>query len=180
MADEIEIKFSVRDFASVRRALKAAGATYLSTVVHTDNFFDTADRSLLAAGCGLRVRQTRVLRSAGRRVNTRPLITFKGPVKGGGKAKIRRELQTHCDQPEAMEEILQAIGMRDALVVQKRRASYKLGACLVELDDVTHLGRFIEIEGPSENAVLAAGEKLNLTGPPITLGYAEMLARKRR
>ena len=79
-----------------------------------------------------------------------------------------------------MEEILQAIGMRDALVVQKRRASYKLGACLVELDDVTHLGRFIEIEGPSENAVLAAGEKLNLTGPPITLGYAEMLARKRR
>ncbi len=176
MGDEIEIKFRAKDFAAVRRALKACGAKYVSTVDQTDTFFDTPEATLLAAGSGLRVRRTRVLRSAGGQADTRPLVTFKGPVKPGSRAKIRREIQTRCDQPGAMEDILRALGMHSALTVEKRRASYKFGRCTVELDEVAGLGRFVEIEGPGEAAVLAVGAKLNLTGKPITLGYAEMLA----
>lgn len=179
MGDEIETKLRVSSFAAVRQALKAAEATYLSTVVQTDSFFDTAKRSLLARGCGLRLRRTRALRSAGRLVDTRPLVTFKGPVKADRKAKIRRELQTHCDEPGVMEQILRAVGMRKALTVEKRRASYKLGRCTVELDEVASLGRFVEIEGPSEKAVLAAAEKLGIAGETIKLGYAELLAKRR-
>ncbi len=176
MANEIEAKFRVATFAAVRRALKARGARYISTIVQTDNFFDTTDAALLAKGCGLRVRATRVLRSADGQVDTRPLVTFKGPVKPGSRAKIRQEMQTRCDEPGVMEHILRAIGLQDAITVTKRRTSYRLGRCDVELDEVDNLGRFVEIEGPSEAAVLAVGRKLGLTGEPITLGYAEMLA----
>ena len=177
MGDEIEIKFRATSLAAVRRALAAAGATYLATVAQTDSFFDTAERSLLAAGSGLRVRRTRVLRSAGRRVDTRPLVTFKGPVKAGGRAKIRREMQTHCDEPGVMERILRALDMRKTMTVEKRRASYSLGKCTVELDEVAGLGQFVEIEGPSEKAVLAAADRLGLTGQTIKQGYAELLAK---
>jgi len=179
MGDEIETKFRVSSFAAVRRALAAAGARYLSTVVQTDSFFDTAERSLLASGGGLRLRRTRALRSAGPRVDARPLVTFKGPVKARRKAKVRRELQTHCDEPGVMEQILRAIDLRKALTVEKRRASYKLGRCRVELDEVASLGRFVEIEGPSEKAVLATAEKLGIPGETIKLGYAELLAKRK-
>jgi len=179
VADETEIKFAVRGFTAIRRALKARGAKYVSTVIQTDRFFDTADKSLLACGSGLRVRQTRMLRSAGQGVDARPLFTFKGPIARGRRAKIRRELQTHCDRPAAMEQILRAIGMKDCITVKKRRTSYRLGRCLVELDEVERLGRFVEIEGPGEQAVLAVGEKLNLAGESITMGYAEMLSARR-
>ncbi len=47
----------------------------------------------------------------------------------------------------------------------------------MELDDVAELGLFVEIEGPSEPAVLATAKKLGLAGESVTVGYATLLAR---
>jgi adenylate cyclase class IV len=45
----------------------------------------------------------------------------------------------------------------------------------VELDELPHLGCFVEIEGPDEQSVLAVRDRLGLAGPGITKSYLAML-----
>ena len=178
MGDETEAKFRVPDFAAVRRALRKAGAGYLQTVIQTDRYFDTPDRSLLKSDRGIRIRAVRCLRSAGHRPDSRPQLTYKGPGRKGGAAKVRREIQAHVDSPEVVEKILETCGLEMALSVQKRRATYRLGRCTVELDELPLIGRFVEIEGPDEGAVLSAARRLGLTAEPIKDHYIDLLSRR--
>ena len=175
MSCETEAKFKVADFAAIRRALRAAGAKFLGTVEQTDDYYDTPDKSLLANDCGLRIRSTRILRKGGSAIDTRPLLTYKGPAARGKRLKIRREVQTHLDCPDAIADILAACGMKLTMKVQKRRSSYKLGRCMVELDELPVIGRFVEIEAAGEKLINAACRKLNLTAEPIADHYINLL-----
>jgi adenylate cyclase class 2 len=174
MPDEIEAKFKVDGFAAVRRALRNAGADYASTCLQTDSYYDTPGRRLLAQDCGVRIREVRVLRSAGGKVDARPLLTMKGPRRGA-RAKVRPEVQARLDAPGAAQEIMRAMGLEVAVRLQKRRTTYRLGECLVLLDELPLAGRFVEIEAPSEDAVRRAGERLGLEGQPITDHYVALV-----
>ena len=178
MSDEIEVKYKGAGFARVRRALRGLGAAHQATVVQTDSYFDTPDGAMRRADEGLRLRRLRYLRRGRDRSGERAQLTFKGPTRRTARVKIRREVQTHVDCPAAIEEILRRFGLAPVLVVQKRRASYRLGRCTVELDELPLLGRFVEIEGPGERAVHSAAEKLALPGEPITDHYVNLLARR--
>ena len=176
MSDEIEVKFKVESHQALRRRLKALGAKYRQTVIQTDSYFDTPARTLLDGQAGLRVRETSVRRSAkGVRPDTRPQLTYKGPLRPG-KAKIRREIQTYFDTPGAVAEMLAALGYEVILSFQKRRSTYRLGSCLIELDDLPLIGPFVEIEGPSERQVFALARKLGLEGDSIRTSYAHLIA----
>jgi len=178
MADEIEAKYKVDTFAAVRRALGRAGAAYLGTVLQTDLYYDTPRRDLLRGDRGLRIRLTRRLRSgrgaAKGRPDTRPLLTYKGPVRPCSRVKIRKEIQTRLDDDRALADILAALGVELTLKVQKRRARYRLGRCRVELDELPILGRFVEIEAAAPRGVASAARKLGLTGEPIRDHYVKL------
>jgi len=176
MARELEAKFKVEQFRSVRRALRDAKGIYLGTVMERDTFFDTAKRDLYRSGQALRLRQIRVLKhvAGGRKAGW--LVTSKGPVQPGSVLKDREELQTSVDDGLAMADILQLAGLLPCQSIEKRRASYRLGRCSVELDEVPRLARFVEIEGPSYQAIEAVRRKLNLPDEPVTTSYLEMVA----
>ena len=176
MANEIEMKFKVADFTAIRKALRTAGGQYRGTVLQTDRYFDTPDKRLLAGDCGLRIRATRYLRSTVHHRDLRPLLTYKGPTDGGGRAKIRREIQTRLDDADAIAEIIQACGMTQTMVVQKRRTTYKLPHCLVELDELPLIGRFVEIEASSEAHIERAMKKLAIEAAPSDAHYIDLLA----
>jgi len=171
------VKFKVASHVAVRRALKRAGAKFLGSVLQSDTYFDTAGRSLLAGGCGLRIRTARTLRRGAAPAANRPLLTYKGPASRRAGLKARREIQTHLDDGWAMAEILAACGLTPAATIQKRRASYRLGRCLIELDELPIIGRFVEIEAPGKKHILAAAAKLGLDDEPITDHYLDLLAR---
>ncbi len=177
MSHEVEVKLRADSFDAVRRALRAAGAEHLATVIQADTYYDTPDRMFLRRDCGLRIRRTRLLRAGRARPDTRPLLTAKGPGHAGRGAKVRRELQTHVDDAEPLEELLLAAGFVPTLTVEKRRATYRLAPCLIELDELPVIGRFIEIEGPDENAIRRACRRLGLDGEPITDHYINLLWR---
>ncbi len=177
MSHEIEAKFKVADFAAVRRALRAAGAKFAGAVEQTDDYYDTPDKSLLARDCGLRIRKMKIIRRGGSPIDTRPLLTYKGPNGNHKRMKIRREVQTHLDCPFAVAEVLEACGMQLTMRIQKRRSSYRLGRCLVELDELPVIGRFVEIEGPTEKLIDAAARKLRLETEPITTHYITLLSK---
>lgn len=180
MDHEIEVKFKVGDFARVRRALRKAGAAYLGTVLLTDAYYDTPDHAMRGKDCGLRVRRMRLLRAGGRPRDTRPQLTFKAPGPSTRRAKIRQEVQTRVDDAEALAEVLAGCGLSVTISVQKRRATYRLGPCLIELDELPLIGCYVEIEGPGEEKIHAAAEMLGLDSEPITDHYLSLLDRARR
>lgn len=180
MDHEIEVKFKVADFRAVRRALRKAGAAYLGTVLLTDTYYDTPDQSMRAEDRGLRVRRMRLLRAGAEPRDTRPQLTYKAPGPSTRRAKVRQEVQTHVEDAAAMAEVLAGCGLEVTISVQKRRATYSLGSCLIELDELPLIGCYVEVEGPGEKEIHAVAETLGLDSEPITDHYLGLLDRARR
>ena len=176
VAKEHEVKFRVGCLDPVRRALARAGAEYLGTHLQSDQYFDTADRALYRGDCGLRIRRLAVLDAADAPADARALMTYKGPRDREGALKSRREIETPLADAGAMAEVLAACGLAGVLLVEKRRSSYRLGPCRVELDELPLLGCFVEIEGPGPDAIEQARAELGLAGEPIVEHYVRLLA----
>lgn len=177
--NEIEIKLAVADHAAVRQAVLREGGEYLGSFEQTDQFYDTPQGRLRDAGCGMRIRRLRHIAGPGGQIDPRPQVTFKGPKVKDVKAKIRPEYQTHLDDAEAIAKIFEACGLAPFAVVRKTRESYRLGGCMVELDELAGIGFFAEIEGPSEQAVFELAALLGIEGEPIGESYLAMVMRHR-
>ena len=158
MSLEIELKIKIDDPAPLRDRLAACGATRVSRVAEENHIFDRADQSLYAAGCGLRVRATTDLDKPGPQAGT---LTFKGEQQPG-PYKARPELEVGVDRPATACAILEALAYARVFFFEKRRETWRLGDCTVELDELPRLGWFVEIEGPTEAVVTAAAETLAL------------------
>ncbi len=158
MSLEIELKIKIDDPAPLRDRLAACGATPVSRVAEENHIFDRADQSLYAAGCGLRVRATTDLDTPGPQAGT---LTFKGEQQPG-PYKARTELEVGVDRPATACAILEALGYVRVLFFEKRRETWRLGDCTVELDEVPRLGWFVEVEGPTEAVVTATAQTLSL------------------
>ena len=157
MAIEIEIKLRVPSHDPVRQALDARGAQCHGTAIETNYILDLPDGSLRASGHGLRVR--RIDRDG----KTTATLTVKGPSQGGSM-KTREEREVAVGDAIGAVEMLRLLGYAPILQYEKRRESWSLDDCLIELDTPPRVGLFVEIEGPSEKAVRSVQEKLGLGG----------------
>ena len=153
---EVEAKLKVDDHTAVRERLRAMGASCFGQVTETNRIFDSADRTLLAGGRGLRVRAS--VTADGRTLGT---LTYKGPLRPGD-LKSRDEIETRLEDPHAAAAILTALGFVEAVCFEKRRETWQLGGCHVDLDEVPHLGCYVEIEGSDEPAIRRVQADLGL------------------
>ena len=176
MAEEREMKLKVEDFTALKARLRSLEAKFLGTVLQTETYFDTADQRLFKEDSGLRLRQVKKLHGRTSEEELRPQLTFKGPRRPHGRVKIRPEIQIRLDDARAITGLLKALGFEPSLVYQKRRSSYRLGRCRIELDEVPHLGRFVEVEGPDERSIHSVCGRLKLQGRPILAPYTHLLA----
>ena len=154
---EIEIKLKVESHEPVLRRLAEIGGQRVGRVRETNIFFDRDDRSLRKADTGLRVRLTQ----APGENEPRALLTFKGPAAAGG-LHAREAYDLHMTPQEQVIPLLAALGFEQQFLFEKDRETWRVEECLVELDTLPHFGKFVEIEGPSEEAVRAAQEKAGL------------------
>ncbi len=157
MGLEIEGKFRVESHEPVRSRLRTLGAVRIGTVREVNHIFDDAGRALLGSGRGLRVRELTVLDGPSRPST----LTYKGP-RTDATLKTREEIETPVGDARAARRILASLGFVEAVVFEKRRESWELAECRVELDELPHLGRYVEIEGPDESAVNRTQEMLGL------------------
>ena len=172
MPAEIEAKMKVEDFDDLRRRLRELGAEPRGSVLEMNEFFDTSERSLVEADKGLRLRSSRDAKTGEQKF----VLTFKGPQQAG-ELKNREEAEVRVDDPEHARRFLAALGYQPTLSFEKRRESWRLGNCKLELDELPVLGRFIEIEGPDARTVEQVRQSLGLGARPlIKTGYATMLA----
>lgn len=171
MAVEIEAKMRVESLEGMAALLKDRGATLAGDYLEQNVFYDTEDRALLAADEGLRLRTALDLNTG----TSRAVLTHKGP-NGYGPLKNREETETAVENAEAAGHLIERLGYRRWLSFEKRRQSWRLGDCRIELDQVPHLGSFVEIEGPTAESVMRVRERLGMAGIPlIKASYVAML-----
>lgn len=159
---EIEVKLRIEQAGqpeAIRQRLASCAAVRLGCQIEHDVFFDLPDGQLAGADKALRMR---ILLDK----KNKPLgcvLTFKGP-RQNSKYKAREEIELQLDrQYHHTAQMLQRLGYQKVLEYQKRRESWHLDKCKVQLDQLPKLGYFVEIEGPNEKAISNMMDKLHLT-----------------
>jgi adenylate cyclase class 2 len=105
------------------------------------------------------------------------VLTFKGP-RQKSRFKMRAEWNVDVSDADAMTAILEAAGFRETFYYEKRRQMWRDGACEVTLDLVPFLGWFVEVEGPSEEAIGKTVARIGLADSQvIAKGYVHLLAK---
>lgn len=165
MTQEIEAKIQTDNHQRVRARLEELGGQRLGEVLEVNRYFDTEGEGFLRADSGLRLRCT------GKKCE----LCYKGPLQDS-LYKQREEIQTTVGDAEALELVLLRLGLKRVLLYEKRRESWQLEDCRVELDTVPLLGTFVEVEGPSERAIGAVLAKLALVeAEPLKKTYPGLL-----
>jgi adenylate cyclase, class 2 len=135
MAIEIEKKYRLtsRQRTQVLKRLANARATFVS---------DEFEENTLYTGPGID-RRNSVLRL--RRVGSRAILTFKKRFPQKSSIKHQQEEEVTVHDAQACDVLLQALGYRQALVYEKWRETWRLGAAEVVLDELP-FGNYMEIE----------------------------------
>ena len=172
MPEEIEAKVRIDDPEAFRRRMARLGRSVGEAVFEVNRLFDDPQASLRGRGSALRVREEFRLPD---RARLRTILTFKGP-RTRSRMKRRPEVELRVEAAEPLVEILEALGLEEAFRYEKRRTPFSGGACEVVLDEVPYLGWFAEVEGPTEEAVLAELADLGFGDAALVrAGYVRLL-----
>jgi adenylate cyclase, class 2 len=138
---ETEVKIRIGEAMPAAQNIEAAGFSLTQPREFESNtLYDTPDRSLLAAGMLLRLRQS----------GGRFFLTWKGPAKPGPH-KSRPEIETTVGSLDVLERIFRELGYVPTFRYEKYRRVYQArgDAGVVTLDE-TPIGNFLELEGGGE------------------------------
>ena len=172
MCTEIEAKLKVDSLQEIERKLPELGAEFLAEQLQTDYHFDDANTTLTKTDRCLRLRKQMVGK------NESLFLTYKG-AKEKSNFKRRQEIEFEIKDADSVRKLLSALGYEQSLVVDKKRRLWQLGDCEVALDRLPLLGDFVEIEGPDEEKIATAQEKLGLSDlSHITESYASLVTKK--
>ena len=164
---EIEVKFYLRHLEDFRKQLIGHGALLKTGRLLERNLrFDTPDRELAEKKYVLRLRQ-----------DDRATLTFKRPL---GQAETREEFEIEIDDIESGRKILEALGYTVTTLYEKYRETYQIDLVQVMLDELP-FGCFVEIEGPSIEAIRQMSDQLGLPWERrVQASYIELFDRIRR
>jgi len=172
MCTEIETKLKVDSLPEIEHKLSELGAEFLAEQLQTDYHFDDANTTLTKTDRCLRLRQQTVDK------NESFFLTYKG-AKEKSNFKKRQEIEFEIKDADSVRKLLSALGYEQSFVVEKKRRLWQLGDCEVALDRLPLLGDFVEIEGPDEEKIAIAQEKLGLSDlSHIAESYASLVAKK--
>jgi len=144
---EIEIKLAFDSPSAARERLVEAGAVESEGRAFEDNaLFDRENHPLHRAQKLLRLR----------RVGNRCWLTYKAPVPGEHRHKVRLEHETSIGDPDSMRSILEGVGFVPSYRYQKYRTAFTVDDLHVCLDE-TPLGCFVELEGAPTSIDRVAG-----------------------
>lgn len=143
---ETEIKLAFSSAGEALRAIAGLGAEEDHPRTLEDNaIFDMPQGTLARTGRLLRLR----------RYGGESVLTFKGPIAGASRHKVRVEEETRVADPGGLERILDGLGYRRAYRYQKYRTTFRLGTLEIALDE-TPIGTYVELEGTPDDIDRAA------------------------
>jgi adenylate cyclase, class 2 len=156
MTSEVEAKILEINVEETTRKILELGAKKSFEGELRASFFDFQDRSLTNTGRTLRLRQQ----------GEEFMLTFKGPLRKEGKAKVREEHEIRLPDAGNMRCILSGLGLQEGGSSVKHRISYKLkehpefGSASLELDTIPDIPTFLEIEAEDEGKLKVLAKEL--------------------
>lgn len=139
---EVEIKLPIDNMEMIEKKLLETGFKASGREKETDTYFDNAAGEIRGQGQALRVRECVNLITG----ETTAQVNFKGQ-KLDHISMTRTELETGIEQAETVRRIFESVGFHTARpVVTKIRTTYRKTPLLACLDQVEHLGDFLELE----------------------------------
>ena len=169
MAQEIEVKFPLRDRAALIRKLQDIGASRLYPETFEDNIVLDRRGELKTKGALLRVRK----------FGKYSLVTYKGPMSIDGGIKSREEVQTGVESFELAIELLDALGFKPVFRYQKFREVWRIKEVEVVLDR-TPIGEYFEIEGAIDVIRTVSSDLGMNMDQAIRQSYADLYRQARR
>jgi adenylate cyclase class 2 len=173
---EIELKVRVGSLEPVRRKLEQCNARFCGRVHEHDVYYNAPHRDFSKTDEALRIRYA----------DGKAVVTYKGAKIKNLGLKAREELNTAIQSGEIFENILARLGFVRTAEVNKWRENYSLGNASVALDDVEHLGTFVEIEvladadaQKAKTGIERLAKVLGVEGKPILASYLELLLSTR-
>lgn len=162
MAQEIEFKFSVKNFSRVKRILRANKVRLIQKRTLEKNYrFDTPDKTMRRTKSCLRVRVSKNNEFAYKRVISR------------SKTKKEEELQARISDPEMMKTILKELGYEVDWIYEKYREIWRYNDTDVCLDELP-MGKYVEIEGKEADIIRVALELGFSPKNAIVRGYSHL------
>jgi adenylate cyclase class 2 len=169
MAQEIEVKFALKDRDALVRRLHEIGAERLYPETFEDNIVLDRRGELRTKGALLRVRK----------FGRYALATFKGPMAFEGGVKMREEVQTGVESFELAISLFDSLGFKPVFRYQKYREVWRVRDVEVVLDR-TPIGNYFEIEGALD-VIRSVAEELGMQmDSGIRQSYADLYRQHRR
>ena len=169
MAQEIEVKFLLRDRAELTRKLQELGAQRLYPETFEDNIVLDRRGELRTKGNLLRVRK----------FGKYALVTYKGAQTFEGGVKSREEVQTGVESFELAIQLFDSLGYKPVFRYQKFREVWRVRESELVLDR-TPIGDYFEIEGPLD-VIRGVAEELGMNmDAGIRQSYADLYRMARR
>ena len=169
MALEIELKLKVESFEATVERLKQLGAKFAGDFFQTDAYYDDAEDSLVKSDRCLRIRKHK------NHIGEAIELTYKG-ARENHRFKSRREIGLKVDKADELAQLFEQLGYERRLVFEKKRSLWNFKNCEVALDELPLLGKFVEIEGPSDEMIEAAQKELGLEKfKHISQSYAHLV-----
>ena len=169
MAQEIEIKFALKDRAALVSRLHEIGAQRLYAETFEDNIVLDRRGELRTKGALLRVRK----------FGRYAIATFKGPLAFEDGVKSREEVQTGVESFELAIQIFDSLGYKPVFRYQKFREVWRVREVEVVLDR-TPIGDYFEIEGQLD-LIRSVAEELGMNPDQgIRQSYADLYRQHRR
>jgi adenylate cyclase class 2 len=172
---EVELKVKIPSLDPVRDQLVRINARSCGKVHEHDIYYNAPHRDFGQTDEAVRVRYT----------DNHAVVTYKGPKIKKFGLKAREELNFAVESGETFATMLERLGFRRTLEVNKVRETWNLGTATVSLDTVDGLGTFAEIEVITENEndnptdrIQKIAEEIGVHGEPILTSYLEMLLAK--
>ena len=169
MAQEIEVKFSLRDRNELVRKLHEIGAQRLYPETFEDNIVLDRRGELRTKGSLLRVRK----------FGKYSIATYKGPMSIEGGVKSREEVQTGVESFELAIQLFDSLGFKPVFRYQKFREVWRVRDAEVVIDR-TPIGEYFEIEGPIDLIRSLAAELGMEMEQAIRQTYADLYRQARR
>ncbi len=174
MSTEIEAKLKVDSHKEIIEKLTELGAEILEEQLQIDYYFDDVNTTLTRGDKCLRLRRQMVGESE------KFFLTYKG-AREKNEFKKRQEIEIEVGDGDSAENLLSALAYEKVLVFEKKRRIWRLGNCVVALDELPLLGGFVEIEGPDGESIAGARRNLGLANVPhIGESYTFLMVEKLR
>jgi adenylate cyclase class 2 len=169
LAQEIEIKFALKDRRALIQKLREIGAQRLYEETFEDNIVLDRRGELRTKGALLRVRK----------FGRYALATFKGPMSFESGVKSREEVQTGVESFELAIQIFASLDYKPVFRYQKFREVWRVKDVEVVLDR-TPIGDYFEIEGQLD-LIRSVAELLGMNVEQgIRQSYADLYRQFRR